>query len=121
MIEKLQKIVNKLDDGGFCGVPYWTGILDEKLERILLMRIDEILDGWVLTLDEDWDIMKTRIDDMDDGDMNAEENIFLRKDPIKHIIKISNNLLQVQPSIQDAKVLLGQDLQALLSMIVEQP
>eukprot|EP01083_Nonionella_stella_P096780 272139_1 len=123
-IEKLQKIVNKLDDGGFYGVPYWTSILNKKLERILLLRVDEILDGWVLTLDEDWDILKTRIkNETEDGglDETDADNIFIRKEAIKHIIKINNNVLQVQPSISDAKMLLGQDLQSLLSMVVEQP
>ena len=119
-IAKLQKIVNKLDDGGFYGVPYWTTVLNEKLERILLKRVDEILDGWVKTLDEDWDIMKSRLNDADD-DEESDENIFLRKEPIKHTIKIVNNVLQVQPPIEDAKMTLGQDLQSLISMVVSQP
>merc|ERR1712129_20865 len=97
-----------------------ASILNEKLEKILLKRVDEILDGWKKTLDEDWDITKNQRD-ADDEDEDDEDALFRRKSPIKHTIKINNNLLLVQPSISDAKMLLGQDLQSLLSMIVSQP
>ena len=81
-------MVNKLDDGGFYGVPYWTEILNQKLERILLLRVDEILDEWIKTLDEDWDIMNRRVNDMDEAD---EDNIFCRKQSVKHTIRIHHN------------------------------
>ena len=116
-MQKLQDIVTELMEGGFYGVEYWTNLLNEKLERILLTRVDEILDAFVINLDEDWDVQQTRLSELEDGD---EDNPFIRKAPIKHSVRITNNMMQVQPPMADAKMALGQDLQLLLGMLAGQ-
>ena len=120
-IEKLQHIVNRLDDGGFYGVPYWTAILNQKLERIFKSRVDEILNGWMESLDEDWNQRQQRVVDAHFEDDDAVHNIFARHEPIVHEIKVHNNILKIEPCISEAKLSLGRDIQSLLAMLVNQP
>jgi len=114
-IASLQTIIHSLDDGIFNAVNHWCNVLNSKLEKILLSRIDEVLDGWRSTLNFDWPI-----GDVSELDPKVKDNPFRRKEAIKHTIRISpNQVLEVQPSIADARMQLGQDLQVLLSMIVD--
>ena len=81
----LQGIVDKLDGGGFYGVPAWCQNLNSKLERILASRLDEVLDGCRATLDHNWPT----------GDVDVDEEVlknpFRRTAPIKHTIKITGS------------------------------
>lgn len=70
-ILQLQKIVDQLDDGGFHNVPYWSNMLCKKLDVILLSRVDEVLEDWLLRLDEDW---SQDYDSDEDDDESKEED-----------------------------------------------
>jgi len=94
----LQGIVDKLDGGGFYGVPAWCQNLNSKLERILASRLDEVLDGCRATLDHNWPT----------GDVDVDEEVlknpFRRTAPIKHTIKITGSQqLEVQPPVAHAR------------------
>jgi dynein heavy chain 1 len=128
-IAKLQSIVDKLDNGGFHAVPFWCAALNEKLEAILLARVDEILNGYMQVLDEDWTQEAAENESSDDEDSKEEDaNAAQRASSLKvrsalrHSIKISSSQrLVVEPPIADARMKLGQDLQSMLTLIVEQP
>ena len=82
-MDKLQEIVSKLDDGAYHDVAAWTDHLNSLLENLLAGRIDEILEGWQKTLQNDWIVGDA------DEDPNAEINPYQREKPLLHTIRVS--------------------------------
>ncbi|ETO06024.1 hypothetical protein RFI_31372, partial [Reticulomyxa filosa] len=114
-IELLQTIVPQLDYNSFFGVIDWTENLNIKMESILLKRIEEVIDGWRMTLDINWTLNSSTNDIKE----LKKENPFWRNAAIIHNIKMTpNQQIEIEPPMSEAKMLLGQDLQTWLAMIV---
>ncbi|ETO01765.1 hypothetical protein RFI_35674, partial [Reticulomyxa filosa] len=94
----------------FSGVIDWTENLNIKIESILLKRVEEVIDGWRMTLNTNWPLNSSAND--------IEENPFWRNSAIIHNIKMTpNQKIEIEPPMPEAKMVLGQDLQTWIAMI----
>ena len=104
IIASIQSVVDELPMKGLSNVVGWVNKLDKRIENVLICKLKTAIDSWCLAFDADFDesasnsVVRTGRHGKDDKDASG-----LVVDAFYHEIILSNQVLSVQPPLEQTK------------------
>lgn len=137
ILAQIQDVIEHFDKRGFSNLQAWVKNLDDKVEERLVRRLREIITYWSQALDHAPGVFAQRAREEEErrtattsesretllrrGSALVSVADFVPERPIKHEIQIRNQLLQVDPPLEYARLSLSKDFQGWLAAILELP
>ncbi|XP_063712959.1 cytoplasmic dynein 1 heavy chain 1-like isoform X4 [Symsagittifera roscoffensis] len=122
ILQKIQDAVDELNLASFSNLPFWVKIVEEKLEKKLVVRLEAGLKAWSEKLLSG---IKEVKDDDEMEDTEPEVGHKLGGDPVipplVHEIRIINQVMQLSPCIEECRYQLIQALNAWEAHVLELP
>ncbi|XP_053373809.1 cytoplasmic dynein 1 heavy chain 1-like isoform X4 [Mercenaria mercenaria] len=111
ILGKIQKAVDNLSLHSYSNLPQWVARLDEEVEKRLAARLELALDAWNKCLlgkkEDNVDYsMDTDAPQQPSQKLGGEPNI----KPMIHELRITNQLIYVNPPVEEARVNIMQEL-----------
>lgn len=126
-LAKIQKIVDKLNLEGYANLEVWAQELDKKVEQVLLLRLKGVLEHWCSEIAKDSEAFHSSRSagrPLSNGiahnaapAANEAEYDNLRISPVKHEIRIRNQVIYLDPPVDAAKMSWYSQLQQWMGVI----
>uniref|UniRef100_A0AAQ4PH56 Cytoplasmic dynein 1 heavy chain 1 n=1 Tax=Gasterosteus aculeatus aculeatus TaxID=481459 RepID=A0AAQ4PH56_GASAC len=121
ILNRVQKAVDDLNLHSYSNLPIWVNKLDIEIERILGVRLQAGLKAWT-------QVLRGQIEDKADVDMDTEAPQLSHKpggDPkiknVVHELRITNQVIYLNPPIEDCRYKLYQEMFAWKMVILSLP
>uniref|UniRef100_A0A3Q2D1J2 Dynein, cytoplasmic 1, heavy chain 1 n=1 Tax=Cyprinodon variegatus TaxID=28743 RepID=A0A3Q2D1J2_CYPVA len=121
ILNRVQKAVDDLNLHSYSNLPIWVNKLDIEIERILGVRLQAGLKAWT-------QVLRGQVEDKADVDMDTEAPQVGHKpggDPkiknIVHELRITNQVIYLNPPIEDCRYKLYQEMFAWKTIILSLP
>uniref|UniRef100_A0A3P9LB23 Dynein, cytoplasmic 1, heavy chain 1 n=1 Tax=Oryzias latipes TaxID=8090 RepID=A0A3P9LB23_ORYLA len=121
ILNRVQKAVDDLNLHSYSNLPIWVNKLDIEIERILGVRLQAGLKAWT-------QVLRGQVEDKADVDMDTEAPQVGHKpggDPkiknVVHELRITNQVIYLNPPIEDCRYKLYQEMFAWKTIILSLP
>ena len=131
-LARIQKIVDKLNLEGYANLEIWAMELDKKVEAVLLQRLKGVIGHWCLEISKDSEAFhasvggagartKALVNGLPNGTSSPAAitadfgNLSIQ--PVKHEIRIRNQVIYLDPPVDAAKMSWYAQLQSWLGVI----
>lgn len=121
IVQKLQGLVDALEVQGYTNVHVWISSLDERVQTILLQRLEEMLSDWLALFDDATTAVK---DDDDVGGAFSDEGAQQQPQHKRRFLlemELHNQTLHVSPSLPALKMQLLDDLYGVMDLVCAVP
>ncbi|KAH9983281.1 cytoplasmic dynein heavy chain 1 [Russula compacta] len=123
LLSRIQAAIDRLNLEGYANLDHWVAELDKKIEGILLQRLKHVIQVWCAEFDRSADDGELRRDpipskrrgDKQRGEKFLEGSMTLK--PIVHEIRIQNQVIFLDPPIENARQIWLQQLHDWLGVI----
>ena len=106
-LEALQREIDKLSLESYANIPYWVARTNDKVVDILRGRLTRALEAWTETFEH--------------GEVTGELEGMPNVSTFSHDIVMQNQLIQLEPSLEDAKAGWLDNLQQWLATVCDLP